>query len=101
VVVEHLIVQQVPLEVLEVVQVVGKIQVCLLNQEVLVILHQQVRHKVIQEVNQDHQVQVLQQVQVVVEWEVQVQMLLVTQIQQDQEVLVYLILLMLAEHLFQ
>jgi hypothetical protein len=59
VVVEHLIVQQVPLEVLEVVQVVGKIQVCLLNQEVLVILHHQVHHKVIQEVNQDHRVREL------------------------------------------
>jgi ethanolamine transporter EutH len=84
VVVEHLIVHQVLPEVLVVVQVDGKIQVHLLNQVVLVILHQLVLHKEIQVVNQDLQVQEPQLVQVVVEQQDQVQMFVVVQTQLDQ-----------------
>jgi ethanolamine transporter EutH len=71
-------------EVLVVVQVDGKIQVHLLNQVVLVILHQLVLHKEIQVVNQDLQVQEPQLVQVVVEQQDQVQMFVVVQTQLDQ-----------------
>tara|TARA_E500000318_G_C3392102_1_gene146368 strand:- start:70 stop:348 length:279 start_codon:yes stop_codon:yes gene_type:complete len=84
VVVEHLIVHQVLPEVLVVVQVDGKIQVYLLNQVVLVILHQLVLHKEIQVVNQDLQVQEAKLVQVVVEQQDQVQMFVVVQTQLDQ-----------------
>tara|TARA_R100001198_G_scaffold80828_1_gene53526 strand:- start:31 stop:276 length:246 start_codon:yes stop_codon:yes gene_type:complete len=75
------------------VQVVGKIQVYLQNQVVLVILHPLVLLKEMLEVNQDPQVLVLHLVQVAVELEAQVQMLMVLQTLLDQVVMELQILL--------